>query len=244
MRRFFRLIWAYLTSLVFPPGSQHVPKPTTKRSNGRRDFRWSFHTMQTDHHLVCSVDYREDAYQESQSQLRDERPGKVYHCSDQECAVVARLEIYDEHAGFDSDEVRQISDYLRKYADNEMLSNYQYANLILSFVHEQCIPYSYDKDSTGFSDYFRYPIETIVDKTGDCDCKAVLACALYKAAGFDVVFALMPGHAALAISSEESLPFAYWNHGGKRWYYSEATGDYWTPGQIPDGVDEIEFFDL
>jgi hypothetical protein len=150
---------------------------------------------------------------------------------------VAEAEVLDQEAGSAATEVTQVVEYLRKVSDEKLLSNFQLANLVLSFVHEQCIPYSYDKDTTGFDDYFRFPIETITDATGDCDCKAVLAGALYRALGFDVALAMMPGHAALAITSDAALPFANWSLNGKMWYYCEATGDHWVPGAIPSGID-------
>src|SRR5690606_27041196 len=95
---------------------------------------------------------------------------------------------------------QQIINYLVEYAQTEFLSNYEIANISLSFVHEQCIRYQYDHESKNTLEYFRFPIETIYDTVGDCDCKAILASAIFKALGYDVAFALMTGHAALAIS--------------------------------------------
>ena len=57
-------------------------------------------------------------------------------------------------------------------ATQEGYSSYQEVNFALAFV--QSIPYSTDSNSTGYQDYPRFPIETLVDNTGDCKSHSIL----------------------------------------------------------------------
>ena len=218
------------------PPRRPAPPPAPHLPTDWREFRWRFSTGLASHDLACRIGFRPEAYESARDRLLDESPSKVQMGSDEDTFEVASEEVLDEDAGAPAPELAEVVDYLIGVANEKALSNYQLANLILSFVQEQCIPYSYDEDSTGHREYFRFPLETIVDQTVDCDCKAILGCALYSRANYRVAFALMPGHAAIAISSEETLPFANWVFNGTRWYYCEATGDCWQPGAIPPDV--------
>jgi hypothetical protein len=56
-----------------------------------------------------------------------------------------------------------------------------------------------------------------------------------------VAFALLPGHAALAITTESNLSFSNFYFDGSYWFYCESTGDNWKPGQLPDQFDFNSF---
>lgn len=203
-----------------------------------RVFTWNVDGTTKTYSLNCSVDIRLDQYHNAQQTLDENStpPNKTFMTSDNECFKIASVEILDQEFGKGANEVQQIINYLDGYAQNEFLSHYEVANITLNFVHEQCIRYQYDHESKNTPEYFRFPIETIYDTKGDCDCKAILASAIFKALGYDVAFALMPGHAALAISLGPNMPYANFSYGGKEWYYCEATGDHWRPGALPDGL--------
>lgn len=238
----FALALAALASLfevvtrVGPSPPRRPPPPPPPPVEEWKEFRWEFSTGLERHALECRIGIRPEAYASARERLRDTSPSKTAPRSDEDCFEIAIEEVLDEEAGAPAPEIGEIIDFLTGVADEKGFSNYQLANLVLSFVQEQCITYSYDEDSTGFGEYFRFPLETIVDETGDCDCKAILACALFHRSDFRVAFALMPGHAALALASEEALPFANWVYKGRRWYYCEATGDGWEAGAIPPSV--------
>lgn len=225
-----------LVTRIGPSQPPAPPPPPPTPYKLWRSFDWTFSDGVTRHDLSCRIGIRGEVYESAKGRLLDTRPSKTRMHSEDECFEVASQQITDPEAGDGSSEVSQVLEYLSTVANEKAFSNYLLANLLLSFVHEQCVPYSYDKDSTGHPEYFRFPLETIVDKTGDCDCKAILGCALYRAAGYRVAFALLPGHAALAISTDDSLPFANWEFNGRRWYYCEATGDSWQAGAIPPGT--------
>ncbi len=203
-----------------------------------RHFSWIKHGISKTINLNAVVQVRTDAYESARSELLTSSPSKTSMYSDSEYFDVARSEILHKDFGAGNYELTQLSSYLSGICNSEMLSDYEFAGIVLSFTQQQCIPYQLDKDSTGYREYVRFPLETIYDTAGDCDCKSVLACALFKTLGFRVAFALMPEHAALAITlPNDDLPFANFMLNGKRWFYCETTGDNWHPGQIPDGID-------
>lgn len=223
------------------------PSPPEKyEEDEERKFTWTFQSTLEKYFLNKTIHINTKNVEEARIKLLEGRPSKIKMCSDEDCFYIAKQEISDTILGAYSQEVKQIANFLRDYADVHYLSDFEYANLVLSFVHEQAIRYMYDKDSTGCREYFRFPIETIYDMVGDCDCKAILACAIYKYLGFKIAFLLMPGHAALAIRLKSNLPFSNLFFNGNYWYYAESTGDYWTAGQIPDGIgwNNIEIMEL
>ena len=217
------------------PGTRPVPDPGDTSS---RTFTWDKPGISQSYHLEATIEVRPETYQRARQELFNTNPSKVCMYSEDEYFNIAEQEILHNDFGSFNYELNQVAEYLSGFANRELLSDYELAGIILSFTQEQCIPYQYDIDSTGYDEYIRFPLETIYDKTGDCDCKAVLACAVFKTLGYRVAFALMPGHAAMLITlPNDDLPFANFTRNGKRWFYCETTGDYWSPGQIPDGID-------
>lgn len=211
-----------------------------------RNFDWMYETIGANYSLSLKVMINKSTYIQAREKLREGTPNKIKMYTLQDYFDVARFEILHDIFGAHSDEIKQVGDYMARLANEELLSDYELANLIISFVHENPIRYAYDEDSTGFPEYFRFPVETITDKVGDCDCKAILACALYKYLGYEVAFLILPGHAAVAIGFDQELPFTNLNYQGMHWYYTESTGDNWIPGQLPEGIywEDVNFMRL
>lgn len=236
---FFILIIKAVSWLVDRTSHSKPKKITPEETENTeiRKFFWVVEDNLQSYSLNCEVKINLANVEEAKAALlTTEQPSKIKFSCEDDYFNISRIEILHEKFGLDSQEIRQIADYLRETADKNFMSSYQFANLILSFVHEQNIKYSYDEDSTSYIEYFRFPIETIYDTTGDCDCKAILACSLFKKLGYRVAFALMPGHAALAISTESAPFFGNFEMNGTSWFYCESTGDDWKPGQIPSNI--------
>jgi len=215
------------------------PSPNGGQDSKIRRFSWIVNDNIQSYSLQCEINInRNNVFDAKAELLQDYPPSKVVFTSDEDYFNLANYEILHERFGIGCDEVAQITNYLKNYADEHYFSNYQFSNLILSFVHEQNIKYSSDEDSTGYLEYSRFPLETVYDQTGDCDCKTILAIALFKKLGFRVAFALMPGHAALAISTESIPFFSNFIMNGTGWFYCESTGDNWKPGQLPESFDK------
>ncbi len=109
------------------------------------------------------------------------------------------------------------------------------ANFILSFV--QNVPYVSDFKSTGFLDYYKFPIETLLERGGDCEDKSLLLATIMYILGYDVVLFVMKviyggvyGHVAVGLNVRDpSGPFRvylrdYFVYKETRYYYMESTG--------------------
>lgn len=104
-------------------------------------------------------------------------------------------------------------------------------NFVLAFV--QSIPYSTDMNSTGYDEYPRFPIEVLVDQTGDCDCKADLFATLTLSLGYGAVFISPPDHLAVGVLGD-NLKGTYWTYQNQKYYYAETTGVGFKVGDLPD----------
>lgn len=93
------------------------------------------------------------------------------------------------------------------------------AEYLVAFV-QQGIPYVKDPYNKG-NDYPKYPIETIIDRGGDCEDKSALLVALLNTFGFDAVLIVLPGHMAAGLWSDRKG--AYYLHNNKRYCYIETT---------------------
>lgn len=109
-------------------------------------------------------------------------------------------------------------------------SSLQEVNFALAFV--QSIPYATDLNSTGYQDYPRFPVETLIDNIGDCKSHSILFATLTLMLGFDVVFINPPDHLAVGVLGN-NLGGTYWTYNNQNYYYCETTGEGFTVGQLP-----------
>ncbi len=103
-------------------------------------------------------------------------------------------------------------------------------NFVLAFV--QSVPYATDMNSTGFSDYPRFPIETLVDNTGDCKSHSILFATLTLMLGYAAVYINPPDHLAVGVLGN-NLEGTYWSYDNQTYYYCETTASGYTVGQLP-----------
>jgi hypothetical protein len=100
-----------------------------------------------------------------------------------------------------------------------------------AFVHS--ISYIDDK-YTGYDEYPRYPVETIMQKTGDCEDTSYLTASILEAMNIDTVLILLPGHMAVGVWVDCNNSGTYYKLNDKCYYYIETTGGKdWTIGEIP-----------
>lgn len=105
----------------------------------------------------------------------------------------------------------------------------------------EAIPYVEDQESKGVPEYWRYPVETLADRAGDCECKSILAASILQVLGREVLFLTyppkddQPGHMAIAIQGAESFPSGlhFFPYRSGRYFYCELTAGGWRPGEMP-----------
>ncbi len=102
-------------------------------------------------------------------------------------------------------------------------------DFVLSFV--QSLPYTFDDVTTGYDEFRRYAVETLIDGGGDCEDTTILVAAILRGLGEKTVLIFTPGHIALGVSGD--FTGASVTHNGTKYYYCETTGTGWTVGALP-----------
>lgn len=117
---------------------------------------------------------------------------------------------------------------------NGITGDRQKIEFLIDFV--QNLPYIPDDVSTGYDDYTKRHIETLVDGGGDCEDSSLMLASLLLSESFyyDTALLLLPGHAALGVKGSDDIAGTYFEKGGTRYYYIETTGRGWNVGEIPD----------
>jgi hypothetical protein len=106
-----------------------------------------------------------------------------------------------------------------------------FANAVLEIIHQ--IPYTSSKA--------KYPVETIVDNSGDCDGLSLVAASILKSGGLDVVLFYYPTSPVSHMNVGVHLPHepifgtranpTYYEFNGKKYYTAETTsGMDWKVG--------------
>ncbi len=121
---------------------------------------------------------------------------------------------------------------LKAYAEQLGLSELETVHFIATFVQQ--LPYTLDLDTTGFDDYGRYPVETLVEDGGDCEDTAILLGKLMKTIGYDVVLVRFPDHMGLGVKAQEGYVGTYFTHEGVKYFYLETTGLGGRIGLVPE----------
>jgi hypothetical protein len=129
--------------------------------------------------------------------------------------------------------VQEVADELADMASNNGFSRLERANFVLAFV--QSIDYSYDNVSIGADEYWRFPLETLYDETGDCEDTSILYASIMESMDEDAVLLLLPGHMAAAINVPGASGDRIYRVSGSstNYYYCETTGPGWEVGDVP-----------
>jgi len=145
-----------------------------------------------------------------------------------------RTKDYSIYATDEND--RQIIDdlsyTLAGQAESLGLDRYETIHFIAAFV--QHLAYKTDEETTGFDDYARYPIETLVEEGGDCEDTAILLGKIMVALDYDVVLVRLPAHIALGVLEEEKFAGTYYPYKDKHYFYLETTGEAGRIGMVPE----------
>jgi hypothetical protein len=134
------------------------------------------------------------------------------------------------------DAVKSIAENIRNITRNTPYDDEEFANAVLMIVHE--IPY--------LRSNAKYPVETIVDNSADCDGLSILAASIMKAGGLDVVLLLYngvnPTHMNVGVYLEHMpVSHSWWmtpsgvDYDNKTYWIAESTSlADWTVGDRPE----------
>jgi predicted transglutaminase-like cysteine proteinase len=146
-----------------------------------------------------------------------------------------------------------VSDMLDKYLMNSIVSEFeqygqdngyterQVIEHMMSFV--QNLEYTDDKRGTGFNDYLKYPLETLVEQDGDCEDTAILMANLLRNYGYgtkliyasgDMTDGDVEGHMAVGIKGNDDVQGTYYtDDNGDCYYFIETTAPGIPIGEAP-----------
>lgn len=148
-------------------------------------------------------------------------------------------------ATIDDTLIVSLADELHDMAIENGYSNVETINFVLSFV-QQNIHYWDDNVSKNQEEYWRYPIETLVDEQGDCEDTSVLFASIVENMDYDAIllFYIIDddiGHLATGVSGV-TLPDGHSvDYEEKSFYYCETTSIGFVIGEKPNDVpDEPE----
>ena len=105
-------------------------------------------------------------------------------------------------------------------------------DFVLSFV--QSLPYTLDDVTTGFDEFRRYAVETLIEGGGDCEDTTILVAAILRGLGEETALIFTPGHIAIGVSGDFTGSSLTYN--GIKYFYCETTGTGWTVGKLPASV--------
>ena len=128
-----------------------------------------------------------------------------------------------------------ISSTISDMARERGLTNEGAINLALAFV--QSIEYASDEATAGHDEYWRYPVETLYERAGDCEDKSFLFASVIEAMGYDAVILLFDDHMAVGVACPGASG-TYYSMGGSKYFYCETTAvDDWELGRAPEEYD-------
>ena len=176
---------------------------------------------------------------------RDDYTRRVLAGADQALRDSGAADLYEERV------LTQIVNSAYQLCVRYNLADFELYDLVLLFC-QQAIDYRVDGESDPIGrihEYYRFASETLYDREGDCDCKAVLAYRLFERLGVKPRLAVVKAngsdtynHAALVLPRDPAaripLPPQYREYAPGQGIYCEATADgQFHPGDLPQGLD-------
>lgn len=135
---------------------------------------------------------------------------------------------------YSNSSVSLVTNLLTNISEREGYSKYEQVEFAIAFV--QSLPYTFDKVTTPYDDYPRFPYETIHADGGDCEDTSILMAAILKKMGYDVVLLGLPGHVAVGVYCDPA-DFDYtvtsYPYNGRDYCYLETTGEGYKVGELP-----------
>lgn len=123
-------------------------------------------------------------------------------------------------------------EFQRIFKQNRNWNRQDHVDFVLSFV--QSLPYTLDDVTTGYDEFRRYAVETLIEGGGDCEDTTILVAAILRGLGEKTALIFTPGHIAIGVSGDFTGSSLSYN--GIEYFYCETTGTGWTVGKLPASV--------
>jgi len=204
-------------STQFSDSSPEIATPSARNDKGEaitRHFTWSYWPY-GDYQWTWEIQIPQALYDYYRAKPRPPTKNYTVYVTDSKD---------DAYTG-------DLANKLKEEAQRINLDEYDTMHFAASFV--QSLAYTSDLTTTGYDEYPRYPIETLVDEGGDCEDTSILLAELLDTMGYDVVLVSLPSHVAIGVSEGHGFCGTYYEHNGKRYFYLETTGEAGRIGVVP-----------
>ena len=196
-----------LSSVQIVEGMTQQRPPNTRRTIGRR-YVWNFRGKH--YTVLMTIDLEQ--YNSYAGKERHDIPKLV----EEGRTTIGNL-------------TREFQKTFKRYGN---WSRQDRVDFVLSFV--QSLPYTLDDVTTGYDEFRRYAVETLIEGGGDCEDTTILVAAILRGLGESTALIFTPGHVALGVSGD--FIGSSVTHNGIKYYYCETTGTGWTVGVLPASV--------
>jgi len=182
-----------------------------------------------------SIDIPTKTYEDYANSSVDRIPQGQIHSSD----AMARFVTSDERVIVD------LAEKLSLLAKTKNYDSIETINFILSFVQDQDIcRYTEDNETKGQREYWRFPVETLVENQGDCEDSSVLFASIMDSLGYDVALLFYTweedgeslGHLATGIHLDGDHGHYVEDIFGKKYFYCETTNPTFRLGVLPHDI--------
>lgn len=158
----------------------------------------------------------------------------------------SRTSDYAEYVNNPADDewMDHLADLFENTAENLGWGEFETVSFVLAFV--QSMPYTSDKVTTGYDEWPRYPIETIIEGGGDCEDSSILFASIARGMGYEVVLLKLEEDEHMGVGVEisqdvmnnwnRSYTLTYYESEGKIYAYCETTGEGWQLGRKPEDL--------
>jgi len=196
---------------------------TPPKETNTRSYRWRFNDKLFEFSIEIPVEKYEE-YKYADVERIPQRKG----ASAMKSFVTSNDEV-----------IQSVADKLKDFAEDEKYNDSTTVNFILRFI-QTVIRYNLDNVTHGCTEYWSFPVETLVDKKGDCEDTSVLFASIMDALKYEtsLLFYILDedfGHLAVGLHLNENLG-DYVTYGGKRYYYCETTTPGYIIGKLPPDI--------
>ncbi len=203
-----------------------------------REFSWEYdggsYTLRLD------IDYSDVQYAKNYYTPHERTSERPEHERDKTFVTLSYSD--PNMAGYTEKMVNSLIDsYEQNHSEIEA---YDFLNYILVFT--QNIEYRSDFDSTGYEEYWKFPLETVFDRCGDCEDTMLLFVAIAHQCrdilefDYRLSLQLMPDHACAGVIVDTTTEYQK-NPDG--FIFGETTATGYDLGEIPDKVKDY-FLDV
>lgn len=152
--------------------------------------------------------------------------------------------------------LRYVTAYIKHLCEQHSLHELDKIQFVLDFVQEPNIKFCMNRDSSAVNrleNYIRYPDETLYDKEGDSNSKALLAAMLFHLLKYNVLYmhSQKQQHAAIGVEvkpewvsrlgSPQTVEEITLDYNGRKYVFCETTGDKFRIVDVMNGMRYEDF---